>query len=158
MASPAYYSLIQNGSTGPDVALVQKWLNGIRTSWPSIPALSVDGNFGSGTTRAVRTFQGLAGLSIDGKVGQNTWNALYAKYASLHGEGEQFPGINMRNGQAGATVRSAQTRLGMKGFCATADGKFGSNTETAVRNFQSAHNLSSDGVIGASTWSRLYAV
>ena len=28
MAIPAYYSLIQRGSSGPDVALVQTWLNG----------------------------------------------------------------------------------------------------------------------------------
>ena len=32
MAIPAYYSLIQRGSSGPDVALVQTWLNGIRDS------------------------------------------------------------------------------------------------------------------------------
>ena len=30
MAIPAYYSLIQRGSSGPDVALVQTWLNGLR--------------------------------------------------------------------------------------------------------------------------------
>ena len=30
MAIPAYYSLIQSGSTGPDAALVQTWLNGLR--------------------------------------------------------------------------------------------------------------------------------
>ena len=28
MAIPAYYSLIQRGSSGPDAALVQTWLNG----------------------------------------------------------------------------------------------------------------------------------
>ena len=32
MAIPAYYSLIRRGSSGPDVALVQTWLNGIRDS------------------------------------------------------------------------------------------------------------------------------
>lgn len=30
MAIPAYYSLIQKGSYGPDEALVQTWLNGVR--------------------------------------------------------------------------------------------------------------------------------
>ena len=28
MAIPGYYSLLQRGSSGPDVALVQTWLNG----------------------------------------------------------------------------------------------------------------------------------
>ena len=32
MAKPAYYSLCQTGSSGPDVALIQTWLNGIRDS------------------------------------------------------------------------------------------------------------------------------
>ena len=30
MAIPAYYSLLHRGSSGPDVALVQTWLNGVR--------------------------------------------------------------------------------------------------------------------------------
>ncbi len=30
MAIPGYYSLLQRGSSGPDVALVQTWLNGVR--------------------------------------------------------------------------------------------------------------------------------
>ena len=28
MAIPGYYSLLQRGASGPDVALVQTWLNG----------------------------------------------------------------------------------------------------------------------------------
>ena len=36
MAIPAYYSLIRRGSSGPDVALVQTWLNGIRDSCTSV--------------------------------------------------------------------------------------------------------------------------
>lgn len=157
MAKPSYYSLNQNGSSGPDVALIQKWINGVRTSWPNIPAVKVDGKFGDGTERSIRAFQIFSGLTSDGKVGKKTWDALYDKYASLHGDAEQFPGINMKLGQAGATVRSAQARLSTKGFCATADGKFGANTVTAVKNFQRISNLTADGIIGADTWVKLYA-
>ncbi len=42
MAIPAYYSLLQRGSSGPDVALVQTWLNGVRDASPL-----GDGAFGS---------------------------------------------------------------------------------------------------------------
>ena len=54
MAIPAYYSLIQRGSSGPDVALVQTWLNGIRDSCTWYAALTVDGKFGANAEKAVR--------------------------------------------------------------------------------------------------------
>ena len=47
MAIPAYYSLIQKGSSGPDVALVQTWLNGIRDACTWHDILKTDGRFGS---------------------------------------------------------------------------------------------------------------
>lgn len=77
MAIPAYYSLIQRGSSGPDVALVQTWLNGIRDSCTWHAALTVDGKFGANAEKAVREFQLRYGLKEDGKVGANTWNVLY---------------------------------------------------------------------------------
>ena len=43
MAIPAYYSLIQRGSTGPDVALVQTWLNGLRDTCTWYHELTPDG-------------------------------------------------------------------------------------------------------------------
>ena len=47
MAIPAYYSLIQKGSYGPDEALVQTWLNGVRDQCSYYPALTIDGRFGT---------------------------------------------------------------------------------------------------------------
>ena len=85
MAIPAYYSLIQRGSSGPDVALVQTWLNGIRDSCTWYAALTVDGHFGAKAEKAVREFQLRYGLAEDGKVGANTWNVLYARYTAKHG-------------------------------------------------------------------------
>lgn len=157
MAKPEYYAMLQNGSKGPDVALVQIWLNGVRGNCLNYPVLTVDGGFGSKTNNAVRQFQTQNNLTADGKVGQNTWNALYNKYILNHSSAEQYPGIAMRNGQAGATVKSAQQRLNLKGATLSADGKFGSKTTTAVRNFQSINGLSVDGVIGQNTWAKLYA-
>lgn len=157
MAKPVFFALVQNGSTGPDVGLVQKWLNGVRDSCTGYATLTVDGKFGSKTEAAVREFQTKNGLTSDGKVGVNTWNALYDRYATIHGDGEQYPGVLIRRGTTGATIRSAQARLTVKGFPLNPDGNFGANTESAVRSFQRTRGLSVDGIIGPNTWAALYA-
>ncbi|KQX52865.1 MULTISPECIES: peptidoglycan-binding domain-containing protein [unclassified Streptomyces] len=35
------------------------------------------------------------------------------------------------------------------------DGQFGARTDSAIRRFQSTHNLISDGIVGPRTWERL---
>jgi hypothetical protein len=49
-------------------------------------------------------------------------------------------------------VKLLQERLTLHGFTCTADGSFGSGTESKVIHFQQAHNLGSDGVVGDKTW------
>ena len=115
MAIPAYYSLIQRGSSGPDVALVQTWLNGIRDSCTWYAALTVDGKFGANAEKAVREFQLRYGLKEDGKVGANTWNVLYARYTARHGLTVPYPGIVLRSGSAGGCVRLVQQKLNAEG-------------------------------------------
>ena len=67
MAIPAYYSLIQRGSSGPDVALVQTWLNGLRDACTWHDILKVDGHFGTASEKAVTEFQLRNKLTVDGK-------------------------------------------------------------------------------------------
>ena len=110
MAIPAYYSLIQRGSSGPDVALVQTWLNGIRDSCTWHAALTVDGKFGANAEKAVREFQLRYGLKEDGKVGANTWNVLYARYTARHGLTVPYPGIVLRAAASGWCSRSSTPR------------------------------------------------
>jgi hypothetical protein len=61
----------------------------------------------------------------------------------------------IRNGSSGRDVVTAQYLLRARGYGVTADGAFGSGTESAVRSFQTAQNLVSDGVVGANTWEKL---
>lgn len=77
MAIPAYYSLLHRGSSGPDVALVQTWLNGVRDACTWHDPLKADGRFGLSTENAVKEFQLKNKMNVDGKVGANTWNVLY---------------------------------------------------------------------------------
>ena len=103
MAIPAYYSLIQRGSTGPDVALVQTWLNGLRDTCTWYHELTTDGRFGTKSVNAVKEFQLKNDMNVDGKVGANTWNVLYTKYTAKHGLNVPYPGIVLRSGIAGRT-------------------------------------------------------
>lgn len=54
--------LLKNGSKGPDVQALQKFLG-----------LTADGNFGPGTEKAVKDWQAKNGLTADGVVGDGTW-------------------------------------------------------------------------------------
>ena len=62
--------VLKIGSKGFDVRKLQSKLSSIGYS------LSVDGDFGSNTSKIVKEFQKDAGLSNDGVVGEKTWKAL----------------------------------------------------------------------------------
>jgi len=61
----------------------------------------------------------------------------------------------IRRGSTGPNVVYLQQRLVVFGYYLTADGQFGSMTESAVRSFQSANGLMVDGVVGPATWDML---
>ena len=64
----------------------------------------------------------------------------------------------MRYGDSGDIVFTLQNRLIELGYLVgTADGKFGNSTKTALVAFQSANNLTLDGVAGAKTQGLLYS-
>lgn len=155
---PEYFALLSQGSSGPDVGQVQTWLDGLRSKGMEMPRLTVDGRFGSSTAEAVRIFQALAGVSVDGKVGRNTWNALYYAYAAAYGPGLVWPGVTMRSGARGGAVKAVQRMLNEKdGAKLNADGHYGSATKRAVELFQHCQRIESDGVVGRDTWDRLYS-
>lgn len=64
----------------------------------------------------------------------------------------------LRKGSSGEWVTMAQTELIQKGYSVGdtgADGKFGAQTEKAVKRFQQDNGLTVDGVIGPKTWEAL---
>ncbi len=52
-------------------------------------------------------------------------------------------------------VKELQNELKQEGYALDADGFFGRDTEAALKQFQSEHNLDDDGVAGALTWAAL---
>lgn len=62
----------------------------------------------------------------------------------------------LRKGAEGRDVRQVQAMLSEWAISpGTHDGQFGSKTDTAVRQFQSARGLTSDGIVGTNTYSSL---
>ena len=132
-ALPAWPNVAQ-GAGGPNVTTVQYLLRHHSHS------VAADGAFGPATTSAVVSFQSAHGLTADGSVGSQTWPALV---------------VAVRQGSAGDAVRAAQTQLNRYGAGLAVDGQFGAGTDRAVRDFQGAHGLSADGLVGSQTWQTL---
>lgn len=130
------WPLVRRGDSGERVRTVQYLLRARGAS------LSVDGLFGSATEQAVRQFQSARGLSVDGIVGTQTWEALI---------------ITTRRGDSGDQVRAVQSQLAARGYGTSVDGLFGAITESHVQQFQAARGLTSDGIVGPQTWCALVA-
>lgn len=86
--------------------------------------------------------QGFSNQKVDGIAGKNTLAGC----------------PTVRKGASGNITRLIQERLISLGYsCGSSgiDGKFGNGTESAVKSFQKAHNLSADGIVGQKTWRKL---
>ena len=158
---------LRTGSTGSAVEQVQFWLNTLAQYESAIPSLSVDGRYGEATASAVRAFQRRYGLTVDGVVGRETWNAIYNEFRSIqsdNGTPNAYPGTALREGASGQNVRLVQFWLKIAHTVysrlndLTVDGRFGAATTAAVKRFQTYFGLTSDGVVGRTTWNKLYEV
>ena len=168
---PAYPGrTFQQGSSGEEVLRIQRALNTISTQYPGIPMLVEDGFFGSATTTAVRAFQRQFSLTVDGIVGELTWNKIF-EISALIEEGElngedmpPYPGTLLRVGSRGAAVQLMQERLNSISIYypvipqIAADGIFGNATRQAVVTFQQLMGISADGIIGQQTWELINTV
>jgi N-acetylmuramoyl-L-alanine amidase len=108
----------------------------------------VHGRFDAGTERAVRTFQELRGLRVDGICGPETWGALI--------ESGFAPGDRLlylcQPMLRGDDVAVLQQRLNALGFDAgREDGILGPATEAAIGAFQRDAGLAADRVCGPAT-------
>jgi peptidoglycan hydrolase-like protein with peptidoglycan-binding domain len=61
----------------------------------------------------------------------------------------------VRRGQSGESVRQLQQQLSDAGFPVSVDGKFGAETEAAVRRFQTERGIKVDGLVGPETMGQL---
>jgi len=64
-------------------------------------------------------------------------------------------GSTLRLGSTGTLVQQLQQTLVNKGYSLAVDGVFGAMTQNAVKSFQSSAGITSDGIVGPVTWSKL---
>lgn len=144
---------IQSGSRGSMVLGLQQRLSalGYYTS-------RLDGVFLEDDIAAVRAFQKANGLTVDGKAGYQTQLLLYSDTAIRGDLTSTTVTATLRYGDSNANVTTLQNRLIELGYLVgTADGNFGSSTKAALVAFQTANNLTRDGMAGAKTQTALYA-
>lgn len=103
------------------------------------------GVFDSETQHAVIAFQTAKGLSPDGLVGPQTWNALVGASYRI-GDRLLYYKVPMVRGD---DVAELQRRLNSLGFDAKkVDGFYGPDTLAAVLEFQQNRGLAEDGIVG----------
>lgn len=163
------YSL-KEGDTGPAVEIVQFYLQILSYFIPQVPYIEKDGFFGKNTENAVIAFQRYAGLTPDGIVGRNTWNAITDKFnAFAYNLQKEFsiastlpaPGYLITTGSRGENVRTIQeyiNAIASKNSSVpklSADGVYGSETEKAVKAIQKISGIEQTGEIGPVTWNAI---
>ena len=91
---------LSEGSTGPNVLLMQQYLNRIAQAYPSIPILAEDGVYGPAMRDAVYAFQNQFGLEETGTIGPITWGLIVSLYSDLTLGGNnqigQYPGYELQ--------------------------------------------------------------
>ena len=91
---------LSQGSSGEAVAKLQEYLSYLSNTFPSIPKVSVTGYFGEDTRNAVRIVQAYLGLTVDGIVGPDTWNAITTLYEDIYSGQQrnrgQYPGYQLQ--------------------------------------------------------------
>ncbi|MCZ2810914.1 N-acetylmuramoyl-L-alanine amidase [Modestobacter sp. VKM Ac-2979] len=143
--------VLRPGSTGPAVAEVQTMLRslGLLTDEPERPERPDDAGYDAATELAVRHFQQVRGLSVDGRVGDETYRALHEARWSL---GDRLLRFDPERPTRGDDVRRLQELLLELGYDAgRADGMLGADTELGLRAFQRDYGLTADGTCGPAT-------
>ncbi len=139
--------LFKKGSSGREVADIQSRLVAAGFLGSDCPELA-GGEFGAGTDNAVRVFQQVKGLRVDGIVGPDTWPALVDASRELGGRFLYLREPPLR----GDDVADLKRRLNSLGFYSGKEnGIFDHDAALAVEQFQRNSGLVADGIVGVST-------
>ncbi len=165
--SQQFPSVLEEGDSNIGVSSLQYYLNYLSDFYNTIPRVAIDSTFGPSTRDAVIAAQNTFGLTPDGVVGENTWNAIYDAYLGIvrtipveyvEGNTIPFPGVFLRIGVEAPEVRVLQEYLNyISQFYSeipsiNPTGYFGSRTQEAVVAFQNLYGIPATGVVGPVAW------
>ena len=161
------------GSTGRAVKEIQYYLYLLSAYFPEIPQIAYDGIFGAATEKAVRAYQQLFGLTVDGIVGRATWDSIYQRFTTLRNvDGPMlnlrvlaYPGYDLKEGSQGEIVKFVQFMLAFIGVfydgilpIDSLTDVYGPETAASVRSFQREFNLPQTGVMDETTWNTMVII
>lgn len=168
---------LRRGSFGDNVVIIKRELNRIAQNYPAIPKIAfINGVFDLETENAVKKFQEIFNLDVDGIVGKATWYKIKMIYASvkrlseLASEGLTISEVERRYvrelsiGKSGVDVEALQYFLAFIGYFfpnlppIPITGFFGEMTRDAVFAFQAAYGYPVTGVVDAALFNRIVEV
>lgn len=149
--------IVRQGTTGDAVLRLQQRLTAL-----GYYNSRADGTCLADDAAAIRAFQRMNGLTVDGIAGYDTQVLLYS--ATAIGNDGIMAGasldvtVTLRRGMSGENVRALQQRLIDLGYLTgTADGIYGTATAEAVYAFQKRNGLTRDGIAGQKTLLALFS-
>jgi peptidoglycan hydrolase-like protein with peptidoglycan-binding domain len=153
-----------------EVANIQYLLSYLSEFYDTVPAVTIDGIYGSETEAAVRAAQELFDLPVTGRVDLPTWDIIYRTYLGFisnipfkytEGVTLPYPGVPLRLGSESDTVGVLQEYLNyIAQFypqipSVNTTGYFGTRTQEAVTAFQRMQGIPANGTVGAVTWNEI---
>jgi peptidoglycan hydrolase-like protein with peptidoglycan-binding domain len=141
---PANGDIIKIGIKNSIVTVIQKKLIDLDYLESDEPT----DEYGETIKHAVQLFQRKNELKITGEVDANTYKLLISDDAKKY---------TVFIGAEGTDVEQLQNRLYELGYLSKATGHFGTETETAVKEFQKRNGLYDDGNVGSQTREALYS-
>lgn len=142
--NPIYGDIIKLGVNNTIVMDIQKKLMDLDYIESDEPSEE----FGEAMDLAVKLFQRKNELEINGQVDAKTYECLMSDKAKAY---------TVYLGAEGTDVEQLQSRLYELGYLPKITGYFGTDTETAVKQFQKRNGLFGDGNVGKNTREILYS-
>ena len=159
------------GSTGRAVRELQFYLFIMSAYDNAVPSVNIDGIFGAQTEAAVKAYQRLAGLTVDGIVGRATWDSLYSRVSVLRQSGPvitvtrmDYPGTPLTVGTQSNAVLYYSLLLSRIAYyfeSVESPGLTPVYTEAmadGTRSLQQLLDLPVTGVVDANTWAAAEAL